>query len=57
MGLSIKEKNMTESDDTNQAVREMERLLGNISNSLEVISESLKDIADMIATAVKNTDE
>jgi uncharacterized protein YukE len=49
--------NMTESDDTNQAVREMERLLGNISNSLEVISESLKDIADMIATAVKNTDE
>jgi len=48
---------MKESDDTNEAIQEMERLLSNISKSLETISESLKDIADMIAMAAQNVDE
>jgi len=48
---------MKESNDANEAIQEMERLLGNISKSLETISGSLKDIADMIAMAAQNVDE
>ena len=48
---------MKESDDPNEAILEMERLLGNISKSLEPIAGSLKDIADMIAMAAQSADE
>ena len=54
---STGEFNMKESDDPNEAILEMERLLGNISKSLETIAGSLKDIADMIAMAAQSTDE
>ena len=54
---STGEFNMKESNDANEAIQEMERLLGNISKSLETIAGSLKDIADMIAMAAQNVDE